>query len=148
QPIVTTEKPIDRTSPEYNEQNSSPDDPLLLQGEAVVTPLNPPPAAPQHSPDRTNVSPSKVVVDKTVTNSEPPSTEKKQNPPATRPAIGAADTPDTSQPGLGKSEGIQKSPTSVPPISSDKNKAETEIQGSAPPSHQAWDELLKKHVSA
>ena len=149
QPTVTTEKPIDRTTPELNEQNSSPNNPLPPKGEAVVTNSNTPHIAttPQPSPDRTNVSPSKVVAKNTVTNTEPPSTEKNQNPPATRPAIGAADTPDTSQPVVEKSDEIQKAKTSVPPISSDKNDTETKSQYSPPLSHQAWDELLKKYVS-
>ncbi|MEZ4934147.1 MAG: hypothetical protein R2788_18735 [Saprospiraceae bacterium] len=62
QPIVTTEKPSDTTPPEEDEQSDTPNNPLTPSGEAVVTTTPTTEAASSRpSPERTNVSPAKVL---------------------------------------------------------------------------------------
>ena len=146
QPVVTTEKPISTSTPDLNERSDSPIDPLPPKKEAVVTNSTPPQAAtaPQPSPDRTNVSPAKVVATKNTTSKSTPKIETNQNSPATSPAIGANEPSGTPRDEVEKSEEIKQATIASPPISSDETKPQN------PPnfSHQTWDDLLRSYVSA
>ncbi len=149
QQAATTEKPIDTTSPEEDGQSDTPN-PLTPSGEAVVANSDIPhiATAPQPSPERTNVSPAKEVASKTVNPPATPVTKVNSNPPATRTQTGAAENPDSPRPVVEKSEEKKEDATPSPPISSDKKERNVKPQNPPSLSHQAFDELLKKYVSA
>ncbi len=99
----------------------------------AITSNTPQPATtPQPSPERTNVPPAKEVAQKPVAPPTSSTSENKPNPPAntdssTKPSLGkipAADLKDSTK----KTDKDTPKPTSL--------------------SHQAWDGLLKKYVSA
>ena len=148
QQTVTTEKPITATPPEEDEQSDTPTNPLPPSGEAVVTNTQTPQAnATTPSPERTNVSPVKEIAEQHPPKT-PPATSGTPAPPTTRNDGTVTNSPSTPPTPDAESEEEESGTAFDPPASSDVKDVDQKPQSPPPFSHQKWDAMLRKYVSA